>query len=264
MNEFIVGDFRTVLPTLPERSYALILTSPPYNVGLDYGSEITDYVDRMHWRDYWRLLDDFMKAAKRLLVEGGRVAVNLPGYAVGKRPGYAHHHYMGEIARELGYTLLTEIIWDQGVSGHRTAWGSFASPSAPRFPSTHEFIEVFCVEPKRKDRKGRGDITNAEFSEWSSPIWHISGRQRGERPGSFPEAIPDRLIRLFTWQGDGVLDPFAGCGTTGTVARRLKRRYTLIDVVPRCKEMFEALLEGEPLCSQVASPRLMARPSPTT
>ena len=238
MDEFIVGDFRKVLPTLSAASVHLVVTSPPYNVGLDYG----DYSDDLKWSEYWVMLYDFLRESKRLLVPGGRVAVNLPGYAPGKRPGYAHHHTVAVMAQHLGLTLLTEIIWDQGVSGCRTAWGSFASPSAPRFPASHEFIEVFCNGLKRDDRKGRNDITNEEFSAWSHPIWRFSGRRGGERPGSFPEELVERMVKLFTWEGENILDPFAGVGTTGIVAKRLNRHYTLVDVVLRCKELFEATL----------------------
>jgi len=204
----------------------LICTSPPYNMGIDYPA----YKDKLPWDAYWNMMREFAEQAYGVLVSGGRLAMNFPGYAIGKRNGRAHHHKFASIIPN-EFSLLTEIIWNQNVSTCRTAWGSWLSPSAPRFPCPFEYIQVWVKGcPTRKDRKGKGDCTSEEFVEWTKPVWTISGSRNKAYPATFPEAIPERLIKLFTWKGDTVLDPFAGFGTTGYVADRLGRESICIDL----------------------------------
>lgn len=237
VDQYLVGDCLIEMARIPAATVHLIVTSPPYNMGIDYGESSDD----LTWPDYWRMLIGFIFASRRVLVPGGRMAVNLPAYAPGKRPGYAHHHRFAEAVRnQHGWILLIEIIWDQGYC-RRTARGSFRSASAPRFPCPHEFILVHAKESgKRGDKKGPTDVTAEEFAEWSRPIWKVSGARSKDHPAVFPEEIPRRLIKMLSWPGDVVLDPFAGSGTTLRVARDLKRHWIGIDTNAGYKAAFEA------------------------
>ena len=222
---------------------ALICCSPPYNVGIEYAG----YDDNRDWLEYFNGLYDFALAAKRVLIPGGRLCVNFPGYAIGKRPGYAHHHAFAASAVKLGYKLYTEVVWDQGHC-ERTAWGSFMSASAPRFPCPFEIIQVWAKdETERHDRKGATDITNLEFSEWTNPLWRFSGVGSKDHPAPFPPELPKRLIKLLTWPGDVCLDPFCGAGTTMLVAHELKRQWIGIDISPAYREGFLRKLADQKL-----------------
>ena len=224
----LVGDARSVLRRFVySRTVHLVVTSPPYNVGIDY----PDYADTLDWDKYWDTMSVVCQECLRVLVDGGRIAINWPGYAVGKRPGYAHHHRFAEIARSLGMPLLTEIVWDQQASGTRCQWGSFRSPSAPRFCTAHEVIQVWGARSlSRADRTGHGDATSAEFCEWTGSTWRFSGDNTQAYPATFPVDVPFRLIKLLTWPGEMVLDPFCGSGTTCVAAKMLGRQWLGIDI----------------------------------
>ena len=219
--------------------FDLIVTSPPYNMGIPYNG----YKDNRPWNEYEdNLLTPLAWNSFAALREGGRLCVNFPGYAPGKRDA-PHHIVFGARALTVGFTLLAEIIWDQGV-GARTAWGSWLSPSAPRFPAHHEIIQIWCKGGlKRMDRKGAGDCTHEEFSGWATSIWKFGGRGSKDHPAIFPEELPYRLIKMLTWPGDCVLDPFVGSGTTVCMATRLGRVGVGVEISPIYAKIAEQRLD---------------------
>ena len=240
--QYLIGDCVQVMDTMDPEFVALVCTSPPYNVGIEYAG----YDDNRDWLEYFNDLYDFALAAKRVLIPGGRLCVNFPGYAIGNCSGYAHHHAFAASAVRLGYKLYTEIVWDQGFTS-RSAWGSFRSASAPRFYSMHEIIQVWAKDDcTRNDRSGETDITANEFTSWTTALWRFHGQvpEKGGHPAPFPPELPKRLIKLLTWPGEIVLDPYAGSGTTLLEAERLKRQWIGIDVSSAYREAFMSSLEN--------------------
>lgn len=250
-------DARAAIRRLDDYSVALVVTSPPYNVGVDYPG----HDDAMPWDDYWQMIADVLgPLLNEKLIVGGRLAVNWPSYAVSKRPGYSHHHRFAEMCRAWGAPLLAEITWHQGSSdGKPCQWGSFKMASAPRFSAASEVIQVWCRETTtRPDAARETGITNEQFIEWTKCLWRFSGRP-GIRsyPATFPPELPERLILLLTLPGDLVADPFCGTGTTLEAAKRLGRRWWGCDVSERAIEIARRRLSD---CDSLFAPDCLCRP----
>ncbi|MCK9277282.1 MAG: site-specific DNA-methyltransferase [Methanoculleus sp.] len=170
----------------------------------------------------------------RILKPGGRMVINVQPLFSDYIPT---HHIISSQLLGLGFLWKAEILWEKNTYNARyTAWGSWKSPSMPYLKYTWEFIEVFDKETHKKTgRKEDIDITGDEFKEWVSAKWVFPPevRMRDYRhPAMFPEELPRRVIKLFSYRGDLVLDPFNGAGTTTLVAHRLGRRFIGIDISP--------------------------------
>jgi site-specific DNA-methyltransferase (adenine-specific) len=141
-------------------------------------------------------------------------------------------------------------VWEKNnYNAKYTAWGSWKSPSMPYLKYTWEFIEVFDKETHKKtgDRNAI-DITDTEFKEWVVGKWSFPPEIRMKdfnHPAMFPEELPRRLLKLFSYQGDIVLDPFNGAGTTTLVSWKLRRRFIGIDISPEyCEKALARILES--------------------
>jgi DNA modification methylase/phosphotransferase system HPr-like phosphotransfer protein len=186
---------------------------------------------------YKELLLDVWRECKRVLRPGGRLCVNVAG--VWRQPYLPLHSIIWQqLVDDLGFQMRGEIIWDKRASvGESTAWGSFASPSNPTLRDVHEYIVVFSkdgVQPFQLPNwtKKKPDIANEDFVEWTKSVWHIvteSSIQVGH-PAPFPVDLPRRLILLYTYPGDIVLDPFAGSGSTCIAAKLTNRHYIGYDI----------------------------------
>jgi site-specific DNA-methyltransferase (adenine-specific) len=220
-NQIYCADARR-MSEVEDGSVQLIVTSPPYNVGKPY----LDHQDAMTLDDYLAFLGDVWRECARVLCRGGRIAVNVA--STGRQPYIPVHSYIIQQLLSLGLLMRGEIIWDKGASvGVSTAWGSFARASNPTLRDVHEYILVFSKEsPRLEGTTGnRSGISSAEFVEWTRSIWRFQTETRGPHPAPFPEELPRRLILLYTNQGDIVLDPFMGSGTTAVAARQTGRVY---------------------------------------
>lgn len=227
---------------LPDRSVHLMVTSPPYNVGKDYDQNLG--LD-----EYRKLLQDVFSETYRVLVDGGRACVNIAN--VGRKPYIPYHRYIIEAMDQAGFLMRGEVIWDKGAgAGVSTAWGSWCSPSNPTFRDVHEYILVFSKGKfGRKVEGGTTSITSEQFVAWTKSIWSFppESATRVGHPAPFPIELPDRLIRLFTYEGEVVLDPFCGAGSTCVAAARAKRRYIGMDVEEGYVKIAESRLAGKNL-----------------
>ena len=147
------------------------------------------------------------------------------------------HQIVAEQLRKLGLLFKAEIIWEKhNYNCKYTAWGSWKSPSMPYLKYTWEFIEVFCKGSQKKaGDSAQADIIGDEFKKWVYAKWEVAPESRMKEfghPSMFPEEIPDRLMKLFSYRGDVVLDPFNGVGTTTLVAHQLGRRHIGMDISP--------------------------------
>ena len=255
-NSVICGDAMAVLPAIPDRSIDLIITSPPYNFGHHYANDSMS--DTREWNDYFRKLGAVWSECYRILKAGGRIAINIQPLFSDYVPT---HHVISSQLLGLGFLWKAEILWEKNNYNARyTAWGSWKSPSMPYLKYTWEFIEVFAKETQKKAGKQEMIyITGDEFKEWVFARWVFPAEIRMrdyQHPAMFPEELPRRLIKLFSYRGDLVLDPFNGAGTTTLVANRLNRRFIGIDISPEyCKTAMARLLGEEAKDGTRAPPR---------
>ncbi len=222
---------------LVDRCAALVVTSPPYFAGKDYETDAT-------WAGYLELLDGFIAEAWRVLEPGGRIAVNAAG--IGRAPYIPLPHLIADMLTRHGFVLRGEIVWRkaEGASGS-CAWGSFRSASNPTLRDLTERVVVAskgqmarCGKPAARETAGlphRSTISKEAFLRDTLDVWSIrpESAKRVGHPAPFPVELPQRLIELFTFAGDLVVDPFAGAGTTGVAAKQTGRRFYGVDLDDR-------------------------------
>jgi site-specific DNA-methyltransferase (adenine-specific) len=225
----IFGHSSEHMEELPDRSIHLMITSPPYNVGKEYDSDLS--LD-----EYRGLLRRVLDETYRVLVDGGRACINVAN--LGRKPYIPLHSYVIQEASEVGFWMRGEIIWDKGPgAGTSTAWGSWCSPSNPTLRDTHEYILIFQKPPYWRSAPPGSEPTLSprEFLTLTKSVWKFGpeSAKRVEHPAPFPVELPQRLIQLYSYSGDVVLDPFMGSGTTAVAAKSAGRRYVGYEVVEK-------------------------------
>jgi DNA modification methylase len=225
---------------LPDCCVDLMVTSPPYNTGKDYDQDLT-------MEEYLGFLERVLRETYRVLKEGARVAVNVAN--LGRKPYIPLHAHLVMLCQEIGFLMRGEIIWDKSTVSGSCAWGSWLSPANPVLRDTHEYILVFSKGKfGRQDTSGReATISRDEFLAYTQSIWRISPERarRIGHPAPFPLELPMRLINLYTFTGDLVLDPFLGSGTTALAALRSRRRFVGYEINPVYVDMAYARLAAD-------------------
>ena len=225
---------------LPDNCIHLMVTSPPYNVGKEYDDDLTEV-------EYSNLLYSVWKETHRVLAPGGRACVNIAN--IGRKPYVPLNALISQQMIEIGYLMRGELIWDKSASaGTSCAWGSWKSASNPVLRDTHEYILVFSKGQYNRQSKGReSTITKDEFLEYTKSVWKFPAEsaKRVKHPAPFPIELPRRLIQLYTYADDVVLDPFIGSGTTAVSALRSRRKYVGYDISPEYVKVSESRLMQE-------------------
>ena len=228
------------LSMIPDDSVHLMVTSPPYNVGKDYDEDLD-------LEEYRGLLRDVFAEVYRKLVVGGRACVNVAN--LGRRPYIPLHSYIIEEMAEIGFLMRGEVIWSKAASaGSSTAWGSWLSASNPTLRDIHEYILVYSKGSMKREKQGReSTIKRDEFLEYTKSIWSFptESAKRVGHPAPFPVELPYRLIQLYTFQGDVVLDPFCGSGTTCVAAMKTQRHFIGVDTSEEYVELARMRLREE-------------------
>ncbi len=219
-NTIVLGSSEA-MTEIPDNSVHLMITSPPYNVTKEYDRDLS-------LTEYLEMLRRVFSEVYRVLVYGGRACVNVAN--LGRKPYIPLSDFVSRMMLDIGFLMRGEIIWDKGAgAGVSMAWGSWKSASNPVLRDVHEYILVFSKGSfTRKKSKGKADtITREQFMEWTKSVWRFnpeSARKVGH-PAPFPVELPYRLIQLFSFTGDIVLDPFMGSGTTAIAALESGRKY---------------------------------------
>jgi len=239
LDRIISGDVLEVMAQIPKNSVHLAITSPPYNVGKNYDS----HNDRMDYQEYLNWLEKVWRETKRVLVPGGRFALNIA--PTGIRDFVPLHHDFTNQFRKIGMKFRTEIIWYKQTMLKRTAWGSFKSPANPHIVPSWEYVLVFSKEKDRLDgNREDADITKQEFMDFSDGFWKISPETRRKgHPAPFPEELIYRLMKFYSYEGNTVLDMFGGTGTVAVVAHKAKRHFLHIDISEEYNKVAQTRLD---------------------
>ena len=224
LNTIIEGSCEN-MKDIPNNSLHLMITSPPYNVSKEYDNDLS-------LNEYLNLLKNCFTETYRVLVDGGRACINIAN--IGRKPYIPLSDYVSKIMIEIGFNMRGEIIWNKSAgAGISTAWGSFQSASNPILRDVHEYILIFSKGNYKRERDKnekelrKDNITKEEFIEWTKSVWTMNteSAKRIGHPAPFPEELPNRLIKLFSFTNDIVIDPFMGSGTTAIAAIKNNRNF---------------------------------------
>ncbi len=234
---------------IPDCSVHLMITSPPYNVSKEYDDDLS-------LNEYLTMLKNSFSETYRVLVNGGRACINVAN--LGRKPYIPLSDYISNMMIEIGFNMRGEIIWNKAASASpSTAWGSWQSAANPTLRDIHEYILVFSKGDYKRERKKeeletkKNTISKEQFIEWTKSIWTMNAEsaRRIGHPAPFPEELPNRLIQLYSFTNDIILDPFIGSGTTGVAALKTDRFYIGYDTNEEYIKLAEKRLE--PLKSQM-------------
>lgn len=206
----------------------LIVTSPPYNVDIKYNS----HQDDVSYTEYLEFSEKWLRRCYAWLKEDGRLCLNVP---LDKNKG--GQQSVGadftSLAKSIGYKYHSTVIWNEGNISRRTAWGSWMSASAPFVIAPVELIVILYKNTwKKTSGSKKSDVTRDEFMNWTNGIWTFNGESKKKigHPAPFPLELPKRCVKMFSYVGDTVLDPFMGSGTTVIAAAMNGRAAIGLDI----------------------------------
>jgi site-specific DNA-methyltransferase (adenine-specific) len=223
----IISNSAETMKEVPDNSVHLMVTSPPYNSAKAYDKDLS-------LEEYLSFLNFVWTEVKRVLIPGGRACINIAN--LGRKPYIPLHSYIIDQMLDLGFLMRGEIIWDKSASaGTSTAWGSWQSASNPTLRDVHEYILIFSKSCYKRDKtdKNPDTITRDEFLSFTKSVWTFpteSAKKIGH-PAPFPVELPFRLIQLYSYKDDIVLDPFMGSGQTAIAALKTFRRFIGYEII---------------------------------
>jgi len=244
LNQIVCADSLETLKKLPNNCIDLVFTSPPYNFGLDYQEDADE--DSIDWQSYIDNLFAILGECIRVLKHGGRLIINIQPLFSDYIP---LHHIISNFITSKKLIWKGEIIWEKNNYNCKyTAWGSWKSPSSPYLKYSWEFIEVFCKGDLKKLNLAENiDISGDDFKNWVYAKWSIAPERKMKEfghPAMFPEALARRVLQLFSFKNDIVLDPFNGVGTTCLTAKKFNRNYLGIDISQRYCDVAKTRVNG--------------------
>jgi len=243
MNKIILGTAEN-MKELPDNCLHLMITSPPYNVSKEYDEDLS-------LKEYLNMLKKSFMETYRVLVNGGRACINVAN--LGRKPYIPLSDYISKMMIDIGFNMRGEIIWNKASSSSpSTAWGSWQSAANPILRDIHEYILIFSKGNYNRVRgKKENTISKDQFMDWTKSVWIMNAESahRIGHPAPFPEELPFRLIQLYSFKDDIVLDPFMGSGTTAISALKSDRKYVGYEINKEYIELAEKRIK--PYKSQV-------------
>ena len=231
LNKGILGSAEN-MQEIPDNSVHLMITSPPYNVSKDYDKNLS-------LGQYLELLENSFRETYRVLVNGGRACINVAN--IGRKPYIPLSDYISQIMINIGFNMRGEIIWNKASSASpSTAWGSWMSATNPILRDIHEYILIFSKGDYDRNKKGKqSTIRKEDFIEWTKSVWVMKAESAKKigHPAPFPEELPYRLIQLYSFQDDIILDPFMGSGTTAISSLKSHRYFIGYEIEPAYIEL---------------------------
>ena len=248
----IIHDDVVATDRVDDSSIDLIVTSPPYNVDIAYNS----HKDDLSYAEYLEFSRQWMTRCYEWLKDDGRFCLNIP---LDKNKGGQQSvgADLTTLAKQIGFGYHSTIIWNEGNISRRTAWGSWMSASAPYVIAPVELILVLYKNQWKKSGGSKvSDVTRDEFMEWTNGVWTFNGESKKKigHPAPFPLELPRRCIKMFSYVGDTVLDPFMGSGTTLIAAGMLGRRGIGLDVDKGYCKLAQKRIENAPELLQQSLP----------
>lgn len=262
-NRLLVGDAGNRLSELPDESVQLTVSSPPYNLGKNYGEGNDDRRPIAEWRE---LMDEVVTELFRVTAPDGKVCINVAAsFDSGDDQRYRRvplRSHVMELCRDAGFDFFDEFVWvkDQyATHGDGALLGSYPYPTNVPVNQRHEYVLVFRKYVsddyhKQRDRPAIGDerreaskLTAEEWREFAQSVWKLprpSPLVETDHPAAFPLELPRRLIALYSFAGDLVLDPFVGIGTSAVAAKQTGRDYVGIDQSESYIDTARRRLEG--------------------
>jgi len=225
----MISDVLDGLKRVPSNSVNLIVTSPPYNLGFNYGEGI---IDEQPWSFYYSWCHYWLSECFRVLTPDGRIAINHYFSCGSAKAGRsAPLMELNTIMQKIGFKHHAVAFWPDATVSRLTAWGSWMKASAPYINSPYEGILIMYKNQWKRLKKGISTITKEEFIKSVSGVWNISPEKKKNvnHPAAFPVGLPKRCIELLTYEGDIVLDPFMGSGTVGVASVQTKRNFIGIE-----------------------------------
>jgi site-specific DNA-methyltransferase (adenine-specific) len=217
----------------------LIVTSPPYNVGIEYDN----HKDTMTYDGYIRWCKKWLQKIYNHTADEGRICINVP-LSITTRP--EHLESKEEVGNTISYSMLSDftqmlkesgfkywrtVIWEKNKSD-KTCWGSWRSASAPFMRDPSEGILIGYKGNWKRSEEGESTITGHEFIECTKNVWKINPEIQSDHPAAFPIDLPEKCIKLLSYKNDWIMDPFMGSGSTGEAAVRLGRNFIGVELSP--------------------------------
>jgi site-specific DNA-methyltransferase (adenine-specific) len=224
----IIHDDVIATQRVDNHSVDLVVTSPPYNVDIQYNS----HRDDISYPEYLEFSKKWMERCYEWLKDDGRFCLNIP---LDKNKGGQQSvgADLTTAAKQIGFQYHSTIIWNEGNISRRTAWGSWMSASAPFVIAPVELIVVLYKKNWKKTGGSKiSDVTREEFMDWTNGLWTFNGESKKKvgHPAPYPIELPRRCVKLFSYVGDVVLDPFCGSGSTLIAAVNNDRKGIGIEV----------------------------------
>ncbi len=236
-NKIIFGNSER-MKEIPDNSIHLMITSPPYNATKEYDKDLT-------LEEYLKFLRNVFSETFRVLVNGGRACINVAN--LGRKPYIPLSDYVSMMMMDIGYNMRGEIIWDKASSASpSTAWGSWLSAANPTLRDIHEYVLIFSKGDMKRSSNGKtSTISKEQFMQWTKSVWNIGAESAKKigHPAPFPVELPYRLIQLFSYKDDIILDPFMGSGSTAIAAVQTERRFIGYDNILKYVDLSNKRLE---------------------
>jgi len=246
----IINDDVITTNEIAENSIDLVVTSPPYNVDIRYNS----HDDSLSYTKYLKFSKKWMDRCFEWLKRDGRFCLNIP---LDKNKGGQQSvgADLTAIAKKIGFKYHSTIIWNEGNISRRTAWGSWLSASAPYVIAPVELIIIlYKTFWKKTSGSKKSDICKEDFMQWTNGLWTFSGesKKRIGHPAPFPIELPKRCVRLFSFVGDTILDPFMGSGTSLIAAYLNNRKAIGVEIDKKYCSLAKKRLIIEAKINQIA------------